>query len=492
MKFKLLPVIVTAAVTSFATFYFAANYSHHIPGFQKEQPLPVRFAGASTSKMVNAAPPADFEQAAEASVNAVVHIKTQTKGRDVISQAYGYDIFGNIFGGPQRNYVPPQIGSGSGVVISPDGYIATNLHVVTNTDKVTVTFNDRYTAEAEVIATDASTDLAVLKVNEKNLPYMDFGNSDDVRLGQWVLAVGYPLSLDATVTAGIVSAKSRAIGINSSQSASAIESFIQTDAAVNPGNSGGALVNTSGQLIGINSAIASPTGSYAGYSYAIPSNIVKKVTNDLIRFGTVQRAYLGIEYLDSRRLTPEKLSELSIDKTEGVYVAGVRENGGAYQAGIRKGDFVTAINEVSIRTEPQLQEQIARYKPGDNITVSFLRNGTLNTTTVQLRNLSGTTSIVKKQSDLVDILGATLRNLTEKEKDSYRLNGGVVVSDVGNGALAKQKMKSGFIIVGINDQEINTVDQLQTALSSGSRAQISGFYPGTRGYFYYGINDLGK
>lgn len=486
MKGKLIPVILTAAVTSLSTWYLAGKLTDHLPGTAARQQLPVNYAGFSTSSAMSAPPPADFENAAEASIKAVVHIKTTTGARAVAAD----DVFGNMFG-RQQYYLPPQMGSGSGVVISPDGYIATNYHVVSNTDKVTVTFNDRYTAEAQVVAKDASTDLAVLKVAEKNLPYMEFGNSDDVKLGQWVLAVGYPLTLDATVTAGIVSAKSRAIGINRSQSSSAIESFIQTDAAVNPGNSGGALVNANGQLIGINSAIASPTGSYAGYSYAIPANIVKKVTTDLIKFGTVQRAYLGIEYLDSKRLTPEDLSKLSIDKTEGVYVAGVRENGGAYAAGIQKGDFITSINGVQIRTEPQLQEQIARYKPGDNISVTYLRSSKEYTTTVQLKNLSGTTAMVKGSSTMA-MLGAQMRTVSEQEKDQYRIEGGVVVTSVGSGALAKQRVKNGFIITAINDESVANVDELQAVVRQSSRAQLTGFYPGSRGLYYYGITDMGE
>ena len=230
--------------------------------------------------------------------------------------------------------------SGSGVVISPDGYIVTNNHVVADAKEVSVTFNDRYTTKAKVVGTDPGTDIAVLKVDgDKNMSYMEFGNSDDAKLGQWVLAVGYPLSLDATVTAGIISAKGRSIGINRSQSASAIESFIQTDAAVNPGNSGGALVNTAGQLIGINSAIASPTGSYAGYSYAIPSNIVRKAVNDLMKYGSVQRAYMGVEYVSS----PEQLAKLGIDNVNGVYVMNVRPNSGAAKAGLTKGDVCEMI-----------------------------------------------------------------------------------------------------------------------------------------------------
>lgn len=492
MKFKLFPVVLTAALTSVGTMYMAGRYQDRIPYFAaaaSKPQLPVNYT--SSDGMVRSGQTVDFQPAAESSVKAVVHIKTQTKARTVVADdPFGGDIFGQFFP-KQQYYIPPQLGSGSGVVISPDGFIVTNNHVVAGADKVTVTFNDRYTTEAKVMATDPSTDIAVIKVNEKNLPYMEFGNSDDVKLGQWVLAVGYPLTLDATVTAGIVSAKSRAIGINKQQSASAIESFIQTDAAVNPGNSGGALVNTSGQLIGINSAIASPTGSYAGYSYAIPANIVRKVANDLVQFGSVQRGYLGIEYLDHRTATPEQISSLGLDRADGVYVAGVASEGGAAKAGLQKGDFITQINGTTIHTEPELLEQIARYKPGDNVSVTYIRNGNTKMTSVLLKNIEGTTNIIKKPTATI-LLGANFRALSNDEKKKYGVSSGVVVTDVGKGALAQQtNMRNGFVITNINEKPVNTVEDLQKMLASnGSSAQVAGFYPGYNGRYYYGLNDL--
>lgn len=478
MRSKFIPVVLTAALTSVATLYIAGRMQERIPYFAEapsQKQLPVNYARFTDGTVSKSTPAVDFQNAAEASTKAVVHVKTQIKARTVAAD----DVFGRMFG--QQYYMPPQVGSGSGVVISPDGYIVTNNHVVAGADAVTVTFNDRLTSEAKVVSTDASTDIAVLKVNEKNLPYMEFGNSDDVRLGQWVLAVGYPLTLDATVTAGIVSAKGRSIGINRTQSASAIESFIQTDAAVNPGNSGGALVNTDGQLIGINSAIASPTGSYAGYSYAIPSNIVRKVVNDLVQFGSVQRGYLGIEYLDRKTVSPQKQKELGIDRTEGIYIAGVLPDGGAAKSGLQKGDFITAINGQPVNTEPELMEQIARYKPGDNLSVTYLRNGNTKTTTVSL----------KKQTNEAIMLGASFKSLTAEEKKKYGINGGVVVSDVGKGALAKQtQMKNGFVILNVNDQPVGSVAELQGILASqAGNIQLGGFYPGARGMYYYGISN---
>ncbi|HTM65877.1 MAG TPA: trypsin-like peptidase domain-containing protein [Flavipsychrobacter sp.] len=485
MKFKFFPVVITAALTSIGTLFLAGQFDHELPFLQQKQQLPVNYASFSTSDLVKGQPPADFENAAAASVQAVVHIKTQTAGRTVTAR-FDNDFFGDLFG-TRQYYIPPQMGSGSGVVISPDGYIVTNYHVVSNAAKVTVTFNNRYTAVADVVAKDASTDIAVLKVDQKNLPYMEFGNSDDVKLGQWVLAVGYPLTLDATVTAGIVSAKSRAIGIN--KTASAIESFIQTDAAVNPGNSGGALVNTKGQLVGINSAIASPTGSYAGYSYAIPSNIVQKVVNDLLKYGSFQRAYLGIEYIDPNSLTPQKIEELGIDKNPGVYIAAVRNNGGAAKAGIKAGDFITDINGIGVRTETELQEQVARYRPGDNISVSYLRNGKTYHTTVQLTNINGTTAILEKGQQTAGLLGASFQPLSAADKRKFNIDHGVAVTNINDGIIAQQtNMRKGFVILSVNNYSVNTPEELDQILAKiDGNAQFAGFYPGSNGLYYYGI-----
>ena len=318
---------------------------------------------------------------------------------------------------------------------------------------------------------------------------MEFGNSDIVKLGQWVLAVGYPLSLDATVTAGIVSAKGRSIGVN--KQATAIESFIQTDAAVNPGNSGGALVNTNGQLIGINSAIASPTGSYAGYSYAIPANLVQKAVNDLMKYGSVQRAYLGVEYLDMGKISREELQSLGIDdKTQGVYVVKVRPNGGAFKAGIAKGDFITKINGEIVNTQPEVQEQIAKYHPGDNINITYTRKGRTFTSNVQLTNMNGTTDMLKAES-ITKLLGVTFRPLSDDEKTKYQLEGGVVVTDIGKGAISKQtQMHKGFVITGVNNEPVKSISDFQHILSSNKNLQVAGFYPGYQGMYYYGLNNV--
>ncbi len=483
MKFKLFPVVLTAAITSVFTFLVASHFQKNVPYFAE---VPSRraaanyasFSGDVAGGMNTGA--INFEAAAASSVRAVVHVKTTTKARTITDNNVN-DIYAQLFG-PRQYYIPSQVESGSGVVISPDGYIVTNNHVVANGDEVAVTFNDRLTANAKVVAKDPSTDIAVLKVDgETNLPYIEMGNSDDVKLGQWVLAVGYPLSLDATVTAGIVSAKGRSIGVNKKQSESAIESFIQTDAAANPGNSGGALVNTAGQLVGINSAIASPTGSYAGYSYAIPVNIVRKVVNDLVKFGSVQRAYMGIEYLDSKTATPQQMKDLGLDRKEGIYVMNVVASGGAAQAGIKKGDIITHVNGQAVSTQPQLQEQIARYTPGDNVSVTYLRESKSYTTTVKLN----------KAEAPANLLGAAFRPLTEQEKNNFQVPGGVMVTDRGRGALARRtQIQKGFVITGINDIAVNSIADLQQALANAKSIQIAGFQPGYQGRYYYSLNAI--
>lgn len=485
MKTKLTTVILTATIASVVTFFLAAKFLGGIATDSSVQQnvLPVNYA-SYTGNVVSSTPPADFQPAAEAAVQAVVHIKTKTNGKQVVVRRP--TIFGDIY---QDMFQPPQMGAGSGVVVSPNGYIVTNNHVIAGADLVTVTFNDRYTTDAKLIATDPATDIAVLKIEAANLPYMEYGNSDDVNLGQWVLAVGYPLTLDATVTAGIVSAKSRSLGINRRQSSTAIESFIQTDAAVNPGNSGGALVNTKGQLIGINAAIASPTGSYAGYSYAIPANIVKKVVEDIIDYGTVQRAFLGISYMDTKTASPQQIRELGLDRNKGVFVSHIFENSGAEKAGIKKGDFITAVNGASVNSSPELLEQIALYKPGDNVSITVTRNGKLVNTTVQLKNIDGNTDIVTDNSKAI-VLGAKLRTLAPNEYNEFNLSGGVLVTNIEEGIIQDQtKMQPGFIITKINNKDISTVEEFQTEMGTiKGNVKLTGIYPGKNGMFFYPIN----
>jgi len=478
-----------------AVFGVTPDGKLHKPGTQEPGKLPVNYAGFFDG--TKAAGAVDFTAASTSATPAVVHIKTKTKARQVtnnlprsrnpFSDLFG-DDFGDLFAGLQSQTILEQRASGSGVLISEDCYIVTNNHVVDGADDINITLNNKHSYKATLVGADPSSDLAVLKIDGKTLPYLVFGNSDEVKLGQWVLAVGYPLTLDVTVTAGIISAKSRSIGINRRQSDSPIESFLQTDAAVNPGNSGGALINTDGQLIGINSAIASPTGSYAGYSYAIPVNIVKKVVNDLMKFGTVQRAYLGIQYSMGEPSEEDK-KEFGLKEGEGVFVTDAPAGGAASIAGIRKGDIVTKINGTKVTSGPEMVEQVTRYKPGDKITVTFIRDGKENTASLTLKNRAGNTSVVKNAS-VLDKLGGSLENLDKKTATTYDIPGGVVVRKIGSGALSKTKMQDGFVITSVNGTVIKNTDDLKAALekSKGSTVKLEGIYPGYEGSYGYPLN----
>ncbi len=385
MKLKqILSIAAISATTAIISVWAFGKFSQNrFTGTQEVGKIPANYAGYFGDNKVPAA--IDFTAPATAATPAVVHIKTKTKAKQVsnnlpgrqrnpFSDMFGGDMFDDFFNGPRMSIIPEQKASGSGVIISDDGYIITNNHVVMGADEIAVTLSNKKTYKATIIGTDANTDLAVIKVEATGLPYLIYGNSDDAKLGQWVLAIGYPLNLDVTVTAGIVSAKARNIGIinpnNNAEAKNPVESFIQTDAAVNPGNSGGALINLNGEVIGINSAIASQNGSYIGYSYAIPINIAKKVVNDIIKFGTVQRAYLGINYA-SDNISDEQKKKEGIKDGNGVYVSGVTEQGAAEVAGLKKGDYITKLNGSSVQTGPELVEQIARYKPGDKISITY-------------------------------------------------------------------------------------------------------------------------
>lgn len=487
---KILGVILLAGATSIVTMAVAKKYFYPTLVYQQTLPESTPFHQAAYNESL---PSTDggyvnLEEAAERSSRAVVHIKTETKARAVQYRSpFGDDFFDQFFGGGPRFYQQPQQSSGSGVIVTEDGFIVTNNHVVDGADQVTVILNNKKSYPAKVIGKDPSTDLAVLKISETKLPVLPYGNSDEVKLGQWVLAVGYPLTLETTVTAGIVSAKYRNIGINKNQSGNnAIESFIQTDAAVNPGNSGGALVNARGELVGINSAIASPTGSYAGYSFAIPSNIVRKVVTDMIKYGNVQRAYLGVGYVDSKQATPEQISALKLDKTEGVYVSQVYDGSSAEQAGIKEGDFITKIGNRAVKTGPEMTEQIAQFRPGDNTTVSYLRNGKEYTTTINFKNRFGTTDIVK--TDASAQFGVTMRELNKQESQSLRVKGGLLITDIrANGLIAKQtRMKKSFIITQVNDKDVSTIMELEKMIASGEKEfQLGGMYSNFQGLYYY-------
>ena len=457
-----------------------------------------------TAYTENAVQPIDFEKAAAAAVPSVVHIKTMTKLKQVAGgedQGQDQDPFGNMPGGNdlfrrffgdgngRQFQAPDQRASGSGVIINPDGYIVTNNHVVNGATEITVTLNNRKNYPAKVIGTDPNTDIALIKIDAKNLPVVTVGNSDDVRLGQWVLAIGYPLNLDVTVTQGIVSAKSRNIGINTRATAP-VESFIQTDAAVNPGSSGGALVNTNGELIAINAAIASPTGSFAGYAYAVPSNLMKKVVGDLMKFGSVKRGYLGIS-MALEGLEDTKKKELGINTdVDGVYVMDVDPQGAAGEAGIKKGDVITKINDVEVNTDARLAELIARQKPGDKLKITYSRNGAEQNTEVVLKNKLGTFASAGPAA--VESLGADLSDLSKENAAKLGIAGGVVVNNIHEGVLSNQtNMRQGFIITKIGETPVKSVADLRAALSKqNSNFQIEGVYPNSKEVYYYGINDF--
>jgi len=404
--------------------------------------------------------PVDFTYAAERSVNSVVHVKTKYK---VSYQQGGGDYFNDLFEfffgrpqNPRRSEEPKEQpgGSGSGVIISEDGYIVTNNHVIDKASSIEVTLNDKRTFKAEVVGADPSTDIALLKVDAKDLSPMPFGNSDELKIGEWVLAVGNPFNLTSTVTAGIVSAKARNINILSADLK--IESFIQTDAAVNPGNSGGALVNTKGELMGINTAIASQTGSFTGYSFAIPASIVSKVVEDLKLFGVVQRAILGVQ---TRDIDAEFANEKKIPTLEGVYVANVLEKGAAKTAGIKEGDIIIAIENVKVKSLAEMQEQIGRYRPGDIVQVTVLRSDKEMNFQVELRNRSGNTGVVKAV-DLAQ-LGAKFQPINSNTKFKFGINSGLeVVSVEKNGRLAKAGVQKGYIILKANKTIITSEDDL--------------------------------
>ena len=426
--------------------------------------------------------PADFTASAEITVPTVVHVKT-TYARQQGYQGQFLDPFNFFWGNPTPQQQPQQQATGSGVIISEDGYIVTNNHVVENAEEVSVTLDDKESYTAKVIGTDPSTDLALLKVEGKGLPFASWGNSDDVRVGEWVLAVGNPFNLTSTVTAGIVSAKARNIHILPDQKFP-IESFIQTDAAVNPGNSGGALVNTHGELIGINAAIASNTGSYSGYSFAIPVNIVRKVVDDLMEYGTVQRGFIGVSIRD---LDADFAKEKELKTLKGVYVNGLTEDGAAAEAGIKVGDIITSINDAGIRTSPELQEQVGRYRPGDKINVTVVRNGAEKVIPVTLRNKEGNTKVVRNEA--VNILGASLENASDSELSKLRLENGVKVKDLGTGKLKSAGLKEGFIITSIDNKVAKSpADVLEYLENKKGGVLIEGVYPnGVRAYYGFGM-----
>ncbi|MBE6335156.1 MAG: PDZ domain-containing protein [Lentimicrobiaceae bacterium] len=414
-----------------------------------------------------------FVTAAENTVNSVVHIRTE-----IISKGSSYyDFFGTIiehfYGGQMQLPNNVSVGYGSGVVISPDGYIVTNNHVVEGASKIEVTFNDKHKRTATIIGNDPSTDLALIKVDGEDYEYLTFANSDEVKVGEWVLAVGNPFNLTSTVTAGIVSAKAR--NINILGDGSTIESFIQTDAAINPGNSGGALVNMDGNLIGINAAIASRTGSYEGYSFAIPSNIVKKVIEDFLQYGSLQRAYLGITMTE---ITEELAESEGISEMSGVYIVGVEERGGAKAAGIKEGDVLLSINDLTVNSNSQLIGVIGQYRPGDKVKVKIQRKGEILYKEVTLKNLEGTEELHKNgESFYNDVLGVKLQPISSSLKSELGINYGLKIVEVKDGVFKQKGISNDFIILSVNHLRVHSEQDLNKALNnerSGGKVRVEG------------------
>lgn len=433
--------------------------------------------GLTTPVMADAVPgqPVDLTYAAEKTVNSVVYIKVTTNSRERTVEYYDpfEDFFGDFFGNgrsnggrSQRRYqTPPRHGAGSGVIISTDGYIVTNNHVVEEADELMVKLNDNREFKARIIGMDKNTDLALIKIEGEDLPAISIGNSDNLKVGEWVLAIGNPFSLTSTVTAGIVSAKARTLGA----SAEGIESFIQTDAAINPGNSGGALVNARGELVGINAMIYSQTGSYAGYGFAIPTSIMNKVVDDLKKYGTVQRALLGISgqdvsiYIDAQKA---KGNDVDLGTVTGVYVAEVSADGAAAAADLKAGDVILSIDGKTIDKFGELQEALVNHRPGDKVTVTYMRDKKKHTATLTLRNIQGTTAMVETVD--TDEIGVALRPLSENEKKELNLSHGLVVSAIRDGKMKEAGVTKGIIIMQVNDRKMNTTEDFEQAVKEAN------------------------
>jgi serine protease Do len=485
--------------------------AYNLLGFNKQDVVFTESSPSAMSRLASLtgnAPtgtPGDFSFAAESVSPTVVHIRT-TMTRTVRQQQMPdifRDFFGDEFGGGQgqpRQRREQGQASGSGVIISKDGYIVTNNHVVQDADEVEVVMTDKRSFKAKVIGTDPLTDLAVVKVEANNLPTITLGDSDNLKLGEWVLAVGYPLDLESTVTAGIVSAKGRGIGILNRQQQqrsnsdkpvdTPIESFIQTDAAINPGNSGGALVNLRGELVGINSAIASATGYYSGYGFAVPVSLVKKVTADLLKFGNVQRGYIGIL---PRELDSKMAAELGTKVGRGIYVESVTDNGAAKSAGIQKGDVIVKMEGQPLDSDAQMREIIGRRRPGDVVNVTINRNGSEREMKLELRNRNGGRDVIKKEemaASGMKSLGAEFSNLTDRERQQMGVSGGVRVSKIMDGKLAETDIEEGFVIVKANGKNVKNTKDLEAVVGTvkeGEGLLLIGMYPNSSRMIYFAV-----
>ncbi|WP_215242141.1 Do family serine endopeptidase [Dyadobacter helix] len=491
---KLAPVAVIAAVlggSSYAAFdHFAkpdtistwVNATPVVKTRMGEKP------GENTAMI-----PADFTYASQKATAAVVHIKSTLKPERTVSQMEVPDAFKDFFGdrnpfeqqAPQGRGEKPQA-TGSGVIINPDGYIVTNNHVIQGAESLEVTLSDKRTFKAKVIGSDPNTDIALIQIDAKNLPSLAFGNSEGVKVGQWVLAVGNPYNLTSTVTAGIVSAKGRNINILSENAKAPVESFIQTDAAVNPGNSGGALVNLNGELIGINTAIASQTGSFAGYSFAVPSSIAHKVVEDISKFGTVQRGYLGVGISE---VDGAKVKSYDLKVSEGVRVESFADQSAAKEAGVKIGDVITKIDGQMIESVPQLQEAIAQHKPNDKVNLMVNRDGVEKAITVSLKGSAGNTSENAGKAATLDKLGIELQDLSNKAKKEIGVEQGVQVSQIFAGKIRQgTDMEEGFVITRIDNKPVTSVAEAIKILSDKKGGvMIEGVYPGKPETQYYAV-----
>ena len=445
--------------------------------------------------------PLDFNETATNVLDGVVHIKStqlvshsrSNSQLESIPDPFR-DFFGNQFkqrfhfydNGRRRSpQNPTKVGTGSGVIISKDGYIITNNHVIDNSDDVEITLHDNRTYKAIIVGTDPSTDLALLKIKEEDLPTVPFINSDEVKIGQWVLAVGNPMGLNSTVTAGIISAKGR--NINILKDKYAVENFIQTDAAINPGNSGGALVNLDGGLVGINTAIASPTGSFSGYGFAIPANIVQKVITDLMEFGSVQRGVLGVMI---RSVDGKLAKDKSLDVIKGVYVDSLLDNSAAAEAGIKEGDVILKVNNIEVSSSPELQGAIAQYRPGESVDILVNRDGEEQSFQVKLNNRDGIAKeLSKEEGKLLKVLGAKMRNIPDEMKKELKIKSGVLVDEILSGKIRKQtRMKDGFIITHVNNKEVKDLkDLLDTIEDRKGGHMLQGIYKDIPGEYYYAV-----
>jgi Do/DeqQ family serine protease len=477
MKWKnLILRFVTTAMAVVAGIYL---YQHYINSevVISEPAAPIVFASESNNPVVNIN--FDFTKAADKSINAVVHITTTIDKEKYLKENPLLDYFL----GDNKNFEMPIMGAGSGVIISPDGYIVTNNHVVANFDKISVILNDKRSYKAKIIATDLSTDLALLKIDENQLSYLEFANSDSCKVGEWVLAVGNPFNLTSTVTAGIISAKARNIGLLKDENA--IESFIQTDAAVNPGNSGGALINPNGELVGINTAIASSTGSYAGYSFAIPSNIVKKIVSDLKLYGTVHRAILGAKIKD---ITEDIAQKDKLNTLSGVYIYDLLTEGAAAKAGLKQSDIIQEINGIKISKTTELQEQLSRYNPGDKIKVMVLRKNNLKEYEITLLNTNGNQQM--KSYAEINLLGGGLSLIKGSALAQTGVENALKVESINPGKLQSANVPIGFIITKYNNKEIKSLEDFKQDIENyKGGVYLEGYLPnGEKAYFAFGLN----